>query len=200
MNKIQTISLLAAVLSAALPMTARGLDNSSNGPVTAAALTATLTATATMTPVNTPIPTPTPIPAFNISGTVTFQGQCFNSIYVFMTDNYGGYYLSPPLTNNGLYFFTESPLSVQGFVLWACYDYTGNGVQLTPGYNGYGYPVQQGNGAPIEGSGDVVCNVGYRGPCMAMGPGGGTHYTSNSTVNIIFGGLTGLQSGTSCKE
>ena len=49
-----------------------------------------------------------------------------------MTDNYGGYYLSPPSTNNGLYFFTESPLSVQGFVLWACYDNTGNGVQLTP--------------------------------------------------------------------
>ena len=140
------------------------------------------------------------MPVFTLSGTVTYQDKCFNSIYVFMTDNNGGYYLSPPLTNNGLYFFTESPLSVQGFVLWVCYDNTGIGLRLTPHYSGNGYPVQQGNGDSIEGSGDVICNVGYRGACMAMGPGGGMHYSSNNTVNIIFGGMSGLQSGMSCTE
>ncbi len=146
------------------------------------------------------VPTPTPMQPIAIMGTVVYQGACLNNIYVFMTDNNGGYYLTPPLTNHGLYSFVQSPLSVQGFVLWACYDSTGNGIQLTPNYSGYGYPVQQGNGASIENSGDVVCNVGYFGNCMALGPGGGTHYTSNHTVNIVFGGTAGQQSGSSCSN
>jgi hypothetical protein len=188
-SKIQTGFLTAAVLN--LCLTVYGADNNS---MPAVDLTATPTA------VFTPILTPTPMPSISIMGTVNYQGQCLNNIYVFMTDNNGGYYLSLPLTNKAFYSFVESPLSVQGFVLWVCYDSTGNGIQLTPNYNGYGYPVQQGNGAPIENSGDVVCNVGYFGSCMAIGPGGGTHYTSNQTVNIVFGGKTGLQSGSSCSN
>ncbi|HXL72483.1 MAG TPA: hypothetical protein VN963_02555, partial [bacterium] len=72
--------------------------------------------------------------------------------------------------------------------------------QLTPNWNGYGLPVQQGNGEALTNSGDVICNVGYHGDCMSMGPGGGTHYTSSASVTIIFGGKTGMQSGTICTE
>jgi hypothetical protein len=158
----------------------------------------TPTPTPTATPANTAVPTPTPIPPFTISGNVNYQGTGTHNVYVFMTDNNGGFYLSTPLPNNGFYSFTESPSSVQGFVLWACYDYTGNGLQLTPNYSGYGYPVEQGNGASLTNSGDVVCSVGYFGSCLMLGPGGGTHYTSDSTVNIVFGGTKGPQSGSNC--
>ena len=185
-SKIQIGFLSASVLSVWL--TVYGADN--NTP-SAEVLT-------TPTAVFTSVPTPTLMPPISIMGTVNYQGTCLNNLYVFMTDNNGGYYLSMPLTNKGFYSFVELPLSVQGFVLWACYDTTGNGIQLTPNYNGDGYPVQQGNGAPIENSGDVVCNVGYFGNCMALGPGGGTHYTSNRTVNIVFGGAKEPQSGSSC--
>ena len=153
----------------------------------------------TPTPTFTPPPTATPYPAFNISGTVTYQGTGTHNLYVFMTDNNGGYYLSPPLPNKGFYSFIESPSASHGFTLWVCYDFTGNGMQLTPNYGGYGYPVQQGTGASISGSGDVICNVGFFGDCANLGPGNGTFYTSDSTVNITFGGGSGPQSGTSCK-
>jgi hypothetical protein len=162
----------------------------------------TVTGTPTNTPTDTPTwtPTATPIPPFTVSGTVTYQGVGEHNLYVFMTDNSGGFYLTSPLLNNGSFFFTESPNNVQGFLLWACYDFSGNGIQLTPNWNGYGLPVQQDNGEALTNSGDVICNVGYHGDCMSMGPGGGTHYTSNASVTIIFGGKTGMQSGTICTE
>jgi hypothetical protein len=159
----------------------------------------TLTVTPTNTPLDTPTATPTIAP-FTVSGTVTYQGAGQHNLYVFMTDNSGGFYLSSPLLNNGSFFFTASPNNIQGFLLWACYDFSGNGIQLTPNWNGYGLPVQQGNGEALTNSGDVICNVGYYGDCMSIGPGGGTHYTSNASVTILFGGKTGLQSGTICTE
>jgi hypothetical protein len=159
----------------------------------------TVTATPTNIPLDTPTATPTIAP-FTVSGTVTYQGAGQHNLYVFMTDNSGGFYLSSPLLNNGSFFFTASPNNIQGFLLWACYDFSGNGIQLTPNWNGYGLPVQQGNGEALTNSGDVICNVGYYGDCMNIGPGGGTHYTSSASVTILFGGKTGLQSGTICTE
>jgi len=159
----------------------------------------TSTPTNNNTPTMTWTPTVTPIPAFTVSGTVTYKGVGEHNLYVFMTDNTGGFYLTSPLLNNGNFFFTESPNNIQGFLLWACYDYSGNGIQLTPNWNGYGLPVQQGTGEALTNSGDVICNVGYYGDCMSIGPGGGTHYTSNASVTIIFGGK-GVQSGTICTE
>jgi hypothetical protein len=159
----------------------------------------TLTVTPTNTPLDTPTATPTIVP-FTVSGTVTYQGTGQHNLYVFMTDNSGGFYLSSPLLNNGSFFFTASPNNIQGFLLWACYDFSGNGIQLTPNWNGYGLPVQQGNGEALTNSGDVICNIGYYGDCMSIGPGGGTHYTSNASVTILFGGKTGAQSGTICTE
>jgi len=159
--------------------------------------------TLTVTPTNTPLDTPTATPTivlFTVSGTVTYQGTGQHNLYVFMTDNSGGFYLSSPLLNNGSFFFTASPNNIQGFLLWACYDFSGNGIQLTPNWNGYGLPVQQGNGEALTNSGDVICNIGYYGDCMSIGPGGGTHYTSNASVTILFGGKTGAQSGTICTE
>jgi len=127
-------------------------------------------------------------------GTVTYQGLGINNIYVFMTDNYGGNYLSTPLMNKGVFFFRESPKNVQGFVLWVCYDTTGNGIRLTPS----GFPVEQGNGDPLAGSRDVICNVGYYGDCQLMGYNGSTHYTQDTRVDIVFGGGNGPQSGSNC--
>lgn len=161
---------------------------------------ATSTPTNSYTPTMTWTPTVTPIPAFTVSGTVTYKGVGEHNLFVFMTDNSGGFYLSSPLLNNGSFFFTASPNNVQGFVLWACYDFSGNGIELTPNWNGYDLPVRQGDGESLTNSGDVICNVGYYGDCMSIGPGGGTHYTSNASVTIIFGGKTGLQSGTICTE
>jgi hypothetical protein len=175
-------------------------------PLSLKAFGDTSVSTVTATPTNIPsdtatwTPTVTPIPAFTVSGTVTYKGVGEHNLFVFMTDNSGGFYLSSPLLNNGNFFFTASPNNIQGFVLWACYDFSGNGIELTPNWNGYGLPVQQGNGEALTNSGDVICNVGYYGDCMSIGPGGGTHYTSNASVTIIFGGKTGLQSGTICTE
>ncbi len=170
-----------------LSMTNAGVNDA---PTTPAAIS---------TPADIPTATPTVIP-FTVSGTVTYQGTGQHNLYVFMTDNSGGFYLSSPLLNNGNFFFTASPNNIQGFLLWACYDFSGNGIQLTPNYNGYGLPVEQGNGEALTNSGDVICNVGYYGDCMSIGPGGGTHYTSGASVTIIFGGKTGAQSGTICTE
>ena len=128
---------------------------------------------------------------YTLSGTLTYQGAGSHSLYMVLQMGGNPVSVIGPITNGGSY---SIPNLTETSSLYAGYDTTGNGLEISA------TNVQQGNGASLTGSGDIVVLVGYSGSCPNTGGGAhGTAYSSTQTVNIVFGGSTG-QSGTSCPQ
>ena len=129
--------------------------------------------------------------AFNLTGTVTYQGTGSGHVYVFLVNQTNGTVtMGSSLSSGSTYTFTGITVNSE---LYAAYDNSGNGFKLS------GNTLEQGNGNSLSGSGDVVCLVGYTGACPNVNTTSaqGSLYSSTNGINIVFGGAV-AQSGTNC--
>ena len=136
-------------------------------------------------------PTASSLVAFNLTGTVTYQGTGSGHVYVFLVNQTNGTVTMGSSLNSGnSYSFNGNVVNSE---LYAAYDNSGNGFKLS------GNTLEQGNGNSLSGSGDVVCLVGYTGACPNVNTTSaqGSFYSANTGINIVFGG-TVTQSGTNC--
>jgi len=136
-------------------------------------------------------PTASSLVAFNLTGTVTYQGTGSGHVYVFLVNQTNGTVTMGSSLNSGnSYSFNGNVVNSE---LYAAYDNSGNGFKLS------GNTLQQGNGSSLSGSGDVVCLVGYTGGCPNVNTSSaqGSFYSAATGINIVFGG-TVTQSGTNC--
>jgi hypothetical protein len=134
---------------------------------------------------------PTALVAFNLTGTVTYQGTGSGHVYVFLVNQTNGTVtMGSSLSSGNTYSFTNISVNSE---LYAAYDNSGNGFKLS------GNTLQQGNGNSLSGSGDVVCLIGYNGACPNVNTSSaqGSLYSTTTGLNIVFGG-TVAQSGTNC--
>jgi hypothetical protein len=134
--------------------------------------------------------------AFNLTGTVTYQGTGSGHVYVFLVNQTNGTVTMGSQLNSGnSYSFTGNVVNSE---LYAAYDNSGNGFKLVGSSSG-GSTLEQGNGNGLTGSGDVVCLVGYTGACPNVNSQSaqGSFYSATTGINIVFGG-TVSQSGTNC--
>lgn len=139
---------------------------------------------------------PTSVSAFNLTGTVTYQGGGSGYVYVFLLNqsSSGPVSMSGALNSGSTYTF----LGINAYTeLLAAYDNTGNGFKIVAGPTTT--TLTQGNGGSLAGSGDVICLVGYTGACPNANTSAaqGTFYSTATGVNIVFGGTLN-QSGTNC--
>jgi hypothetical protein len=136
-------------------------------------------------------PTSSSIVAFNLTGTVTYQGTGSGHVYVFLVNQTNGTVTMGSSLNSGnSYSFNANVVNSE---MYAAYDNSGNGFKLS------GNTLEQGNGNSLSGSGDVVCLVGYTGACPNVNTTSaqGSFYSTTTGINIVFGG-TVTQSGTNC--